>query len=99
MLIVDTGNTDLIARLKKRLNDVRYYGPGNHYSGTPLPRTTAWNALRLDGAYLVQIDALFGVYKVIVDDRRWYVLRPAVEFDPQPAGEQVDSLEDTTQAA
>lgn len=95
MRTIDTNDTVLMARLRQRLGDVRYYSLENHYSGSPVARDVAWQGLGKDGARLVQLDALIGVYKIIIDDHRWYVLRPAAEFEPLPA----DDREPAFQAA
>jgi hypothetical protein len=84
MRTIDPSNELLITRLRERLTDVRYYGLDNEYAGTPATSDTAWQALNEPGARLVEIDALLGVYKILIDDHHWYQLRPAVEFEPLP---------------
>ncbi|MFF3734041.1 hypothetical protein ACFYXM_27980 [Streptomyces sp. NPDC002476] len=84
MRTIDTSDELLISRLRGRLTDVRYYGLDNEYAGTAVPSDTAWQALDESGARLVEVNALLGVYKIVLDDHRWYQLRPAVKFEPLP---------------
>jgi hypothetical protein len=84
MRTIDLSDDLLITRLRGRLTDVRYYGLDNEYVGAPVPSDTAWQALNEPGARLVEVDALLGVYKILIDDHHWYRLRPAVEFQPMP---------------
>ncbi len=80
---VSLSDAEAIARLRARLTDVRYYSLDNELSGTTATPSDAWAALDTHAeARLIEIDALLGVYKIVIDDHRWYGLRPAVEFIP-----------------
>ncbi|MFF4187072.1 hypothetical protein ACFYZ9_28160 [Streptomyces sp. NPDC001691] len=84
MRTIDTSDELLISRLRGRLTDVRYYGLDNEYAGKTVLSDTAWKALDEPGTRLVEVNALLGIYKIVLDDHRWYQLRPAVEFEPLP---------------
>ncbi|MGW0673475.1 hypothetical protein [Streptomyces sp. NPDC002746] len=84
MRTIDTSDELLISRLRERLTDVRYYGLDNEYAGKEVLSGTAWKALGEPGARLVEVNALLGIYKIVLDDHWWYQLRPAVEFEPIP---------------
>ncbi|MFJ4741247.1 hypothetical protein [Streptomyces sp. NPDC088775] len=84
MRTIDTSDELLISRLRERLTDVRYYGLDNEYAGKTVLSGTAWKALDEPGARLVEVNALLGIYKIVLDDHRWYQLRPAVEFESMP---------------
>ncbi|MEU1827166.1 hypothetical protein ABZ502_32660 [Streptomyces abikoensis] len=80
---VCASDAEAIARLRARLTDVRYYSLDNEFSGTTATPSDAWDALDTHAeARLVEINALLGVYKIVIGDHRWYGLRPAVEFIP-----------------
>ncbi|MFF2228648.1 hypothetical protein ACFVV7_35610 [Streptomyces globisporus] len=86
MCTVPLDDEVLLARLRERLTDVRFYSLDNEYTGVPADSDTAWQALHnAPGARLIVVNALLGIYKVVLDDHRWYLLRPSVEFEPQPA--------------
>ncbi|MFI5857490.1 hypothetical protein [Streptomyces parvulus] len=84
MRTIDTSDELLISRLRERLTDVRYYGLDNEYAGRTVLADTAWKALDEPGTRLVEVNQLLGIYKIVLDDHRWYQLRPAVEFEPLP---------------
>lgn len=83
MPVICRNDTAMIARLRERLTDVRYYGLTNEYAGSRTTPEEAWAVFdHHPEASLVQLDALLGKYKIVVDDHHWYGLRPAMEFVP-----------------